>query len=194
MAVTVNASTSSGLVWSSDLTGSLQLQNNGTTKLTVDSTGAYGQLVSGTAIATTSGTGNKEFTGIPSWVKRITVVLNAVGTNGTAFMQIQVGAGSIATTGYTSTSMLLNNTSVTNTTSTTGFIFYPNTANLNRTGQYVLTNVSGNIWVCSGQSSYSTTQSSITNGVITLGGVLDRVCIATSDTYNAGSVNILYEG
>ena len=151
------------------------------------------RITQGTVIPTTSGS-TAIFTGIPSWVKRITVILNAVGTNGAAFAQIQVGSGSILATGYTSTSMLLNNTSVGNTSSTTGFIVYPNLANANRTGQYVLTNVSGNIWVCSGQSLYSTTQTSTTNGVVTLSGTLDRVGFTTSDTLNNGSINILYEG
>jgi len=73
MAVTLNASTSSGLVQTADTSGTIELQSNGTTKLTVASTGAYGQLVSGTAVASTSGT-SIDFTGIPSWVKRITVM------------------------------------------------------------------------------------------------------------------------
>jgi hypothetical protein len=40
MAVTLNASTSSGLVQSADTSGIIELQNNGTTKLTVNSSGA----------------------------------------------------------------------------------------------------------------------------------------------------------
>jgi hypothetical protein len=91
MAVTVNASTSSGLVWSSDLTGAIQLQTNGSTKLTVDSTGVYGHLISGTVQTTNSGTATfYDFTGIPSWVKRITVVLASV-TPASSTMQIQLG-------------------------------------------------------------------------------------------------------
>jgi len=41
MAVTVNASTSSGLVWSSDLTGALQLQTNGTTVASTATNGNF---------------------------------------------------------------------------------------------------------------------------------------------------------
>ncbi len=67
----INASTSSGLVTSADTSGTIELQSNGTTRLTVASTGAYGQLVSATAQASTSGT-SIDFTSIPSWVKRIT--------------------------------------------------------------------------------------------------------------------------
>jgi hypothetical protein len=39
MAVTLNASTSSGLVQTADTSGQIQLQSNGTTELTVTSTG-----------------------------------------------------------------------------------------------------------------------------------------------------------
>ena len=37
MAVTLNASTTTGLVQSADTSGIIELQNNGTTKLTVNS-------------------------------------------------------------------------------------------------------------------------------------------------------------
>jgi hypothetical protein len=39
MAVTINASTSSGLVQNADTSGTIELQSNGTTELTVASTG-----------------------------------------------------------------------------------------------------------------------------------------------------------
>ena len=41
MAVTVNASTSSGLVWSSDLTGAMQFQTNGTTVASTATNGNF---------------------------------------------------------------------------------------------------------------------------------------------------------
>jgi uncharacterized protein (AIM24 family) len=40
MPVTLNASTASGLIATSDTSGNIELQNNGTTRLTVNSTGA----------------------------------------------------------------------------------------------------------------------------------------------------------
>lgn len=56
-------------------------------------------LTQGTSQASTSGTAI-DFTGIPSWVKRITVMFSGVSTNGTSVPQIQVGAGSVTTSGY----------------------------------------------------------------------------------------------
>ena len=58
-----------------------------------------GVINSATAQASTSGT-SIDFTGIPSGTKRITVMLNGVSTNGTSLLQIQIGNGSIVTTGY----------------------------------------------------------------------------------------------
>ncbi len=50
--------------------------------------------------ATTSGT-FKEFTGIPSWARRITLALWYVSTNGAANILVQLGTGGAPTTsGY----------------------------------------------------------------------------------------------
>jgi hypothetical protein len=58
------------------------------------------RLVSGTSVASTSGT-SIDFTGLPSWVKRITVMLDGVGTNGTSSPILQIGdSGGIENTGY----------------------------------------------------------------------------------------------
>jgi len=59
------------------------------------------KLTSGTAVASTSGT-SIDFTGIPSWVKRITVMFNGVSTNGSSDNLVQIGSGSVETTGYSS--------------------------------------------------------------------------------------------
>ena len=70
-----------------------------------------GTITSGTAVASTSGT-SIDFTSIPSWVKRITVMFNGVSTNGTSQVQIQLGAGSVTTTGYLSYATNLGNAAV----------------------------------------------------------------------------------
>ena len=49
MATTINADTSNGLILTSDTSGIVQIQNAGTTKLTVNSSGA---TVAGTLAAT----------------------------------------------------------------------------------------------------------------------------------------------
>jgi len=154
-----------------------------------------GVLTADTAKASTSGT-TVDFTGIPSWVKRITVMLNGVSTNGSSNLQIQLGAGSITTSGYLSGSTESGTVRV---AYTTGFgLNSAASVNLIYT-QMVITNVSGNIWLASFTGNFSQAgiyYSLVGGGNVTLSSTLDRVRITTingTDTFDAGSVNILYE-
>jgi hypothetical protein len=157
-----------------------------------------GSLIkSGTAVASTSGT-SIDFTSIPSWVKRITVMFNGVSPSGAGYFGLlQVGSGSVASSGYVST-MFTASASNTLTSFTAGFGFYNlSAASDTINGTIVLTTLGSNAWVASGTLTQSgTTRAITTAGNITLGGTLDRVRITTSngtDTFDAGSVNILFE-
>jgi hypothetical protein len=155
-----------------------------------------GTLTSGTAQASTSGT-SIDFTGIPSWVKRITVMFNGVSGSGTSPIQIQLGtSGGVQTTSYDSIAMW----GITSNTSTTGFITaYRGYAADLWSGAIVFTllNSSTGIWVSQGVIGYgSNSEMSASSGIKTLSGTLDRVRITTvngTDTFDAGSINILYE-
>jgi len=160
-------------------------------------TGTHYPFTAGTAVASTSGT-SIDFTLIPSWVKRITVMLNGVSTNGTSLVQIQIGSGSVTTTGYVSYASYSGSTTAT-TSSTTGFL---NDATGNassvRYGLITLTNITGNTWVEAGSGSVTTgtNYTCASGGSLALSGTLDRVRITTvngTDTFDAGSINILYE-
>jgi hypothetical protein len=154
-------------------------------------------LVSGTSVASTSGT-SIDFTSIPSWVKRVTVMFNGVSTSGTSNHQIQLGAGSVTSSGYTSTGIALVN-AVANSSagSTAGFILGDiASASAVIIGHMTITNVSGNIWIASGNGRYAGNSCFTNGGSISLSGTLDRVRITTvngTDTFDAGSINILYE-
>lgn len=155
-----------------------------------------GVINSGTAVASTSGT-SINFTGIPAGVKRITVMFNGVSTNGSSNVLLQVGSGSVQTTGYNGAGSYVNGTNSCSWAAfTTGVgINYPSSA-YTRSGHIICTNVSGNIWVFSGSVGDSTTASSFLGSTVTLSGTLDRVRITTvngTDTFDAGSINILYE-
>jgi hypothetical protein len=166
-----------------------QVMRNGATAGSLEFTD---KIVSGTAVASTSGT-SIDFTGIPSWVKRVTVMLNGVSTSGTSHYLVQVGAGSITTSGYASGSY--NGSAV---TSTTGMIVEAGSASLVQNGHVIFTSVGSNLWVSShvvGRSSDGVSTNG--GGTVTLSGTLDRVRITTvngTDTFDAGSINILYEG
>jgi hypothetical protein len=155
--------------------------------------GSYA-LTNGTAVDATSGT-NIDFTGIPSWVKRITVMLNAVSTDGTSRLLMQIGSGSVTTTGYTCQVMQATNVA----TSTAGVLLtWDSAAASNRVGIATICFVSSNTYISSGIMACpdNALQLATFGGNVTLGGVLDRVRITTvngTDTFDAGSINILYE-
>jgi len=163
-----------------------------------------GSITSGTAVASTSGTAI-DFTSIPSWVKRITVMLNGVSTATASALQIQIGgSGGVETTGYAVNTSVIRGTyngGVGSTTSTSGFVLqnYSTSTADSVSGHLILTNISGNIWIGSGLVSVGAFNSYDVHmfaGTKTLSSVLDRVRLTTvaAATLDAGSVNILYEG
>lgn len=157
-----------------------------------------GAITSGTAVASTSGT-SIDFTSIPSWVKRITVMFNGVSTNGTSLIQIQLGdSGGVETSSYSSGAWTSN---VTNANATTGFIIHGTNASAVRVwdGAYtIVLQDAANTWVSTGMcNSLNDNSQSIGIGRKQLSATLDRVRITTvngTDTFDLGSVNILYEG
>ena len=170
---------------------------------TITGTSVRGGITSGTAVASTSGT-SIDFTGIPSWVKRVTVMFNGVSTNGTSAFQVQLGTSSgIETTGYNATTGVVAGTYVGaagTATATTGFVLEYNNqvAAALMSGHLLLTTISSNTWVASGIiGSSSGTQVYLFSGNKATASTLDRVRITTvngTDTFDAGSINILYEG
>jgi hypothetical protein len=183
--------------------GSLQI--NGVDSIVFDSTGvisgvnksAVTQMPTlGTSVATTSGTAI-DFTGIPSWVKRITLMFNDISLNGTDVYLIQLGSGSPQTTGYLAQSTRAA-TTLTMQTFTTGFgINGPISAAESLVGAATFTLMGANTWICIGNSTNSGGSfQGLFSGRVVLGGVLDRVRITTlggANTFDAGSINILYE-
>jgi len=154
-------------------------------------------ITSGTAVASTSGT-SIDFTGIPSWVKRITVMLSAVSTSGTSDIVVRLGTGgSPETSGYVgsvardaagsgnlSSGILLIETAGT-------------TAAQVIQGNLVILNLTSNTWTFNGDVGRSNSAAVYTvAGYKSLAGVLNLVRITTvngTDTFDAGSINILYE-
>jgi hypothetical protein len=156
-----------------------------------------GVLTSGTAVASTSGT-SVDFTSIPSWAKRITIIFRDVSTSGTSPCLVQLGdSGGVETTGYLSSGAFYQ-TGVTITTSTAGFLINNNIAANTLAGAIQLFTLdSGTSWVASGVfSSSGTAQVQLTGGSKSTSATLDRIRITTvngTDTFDAGSINIMYE-
>jgi hypothetical protein len=139
-----------------------------------------------------------DFTSIPSWAKRLTVMFNGVSLNNTANIFIQLGTVSgFLSTGYVSTSNILNNASGSSgSSSTTGFLVFEGTASYALSGTCVITLVSSNNYVATHSYLVSTANIVLGSGNVSLGGTLNSVRIISSDntgTFDAGSINILYE-
>jgi len=147
----------------------------------------------GTAQATTSGTAIT-FTGIPAGTKRITIMYSGISTNGTSPIQVQIGSGSIDTSGYNGTYWFSGGGGG---TFTTGFGIKSSAATDTFYGHTVLTHMGSNLWAASGVVGILATGITGTTGATRqLAGALDRLRLTTvngTDTFDAGSVNIMYE-
>jgi hypothetical protein len=154
-----------------------------------------------TAQATTSGT-SINFTGIPSWAKKITVMFNGVSTNGSSVVQIQLGtSGGIQSTGYATETYSVQGAGTLLLTATTGHTLTYNAASsdiIRGTATFTLVDAGNATWVSTSYVQYRTgVVSALSSSIKTLSGTLDRVRITTvngTDTFDAGSVNILIEG
>jgi hypothetical protein len=151
-------------------------------------------IVSGTAVASTSGT-SIDFTSIPSWVKRITVMLSGVSTNGTSIPQIQLGdAGGVEITGYAGYSY---NPSTAATSATGATLAGQWSAASALYGSCTISLIGSNAWVVSFSGAATGLNTICACGYSkTLSNTLTQVRITTvngTDTFDAGTINILYE-
>ena len=153
-----------------------------------------GVITSGTAVASTSGTGF-DFTGIPTWVKRITVMFNGVSTSGSSVIQVQLGdSGGVEATGYLSSSSTAGGTI---SAITSGFAICTPAAASVISGHCVLTLIDTNTWVQTSLIKSATNTMAYSAGNKATSNTLTQVRITTvngTDTFDAGSINILYEG
>jgi hypothetical protein len=190
----------SSVVISGDTSGAITVAAPavaGTNTLTLQAgTGTNSMNTLATAV-TASGT-SVDFTGLPAWVKRITVMFNAVSGSGTSNLLIQLGdSGGIETTGYSSAASQLS-TAATTTASTAGFIITASNSGVSvHNGISIISLLSGNLWTQGGNLYNTQLATNVSAGAKTLSDVLDRVRITTvngTDTFDAGTINILYEG
>lgn len=157
-------------------------------------------FTAGTAVATTSGTAI-DFTGIPAWVKRITVMFNGVSTNGTSAVRVRIGpVAGVESSGYLGSSGVTLSASAAAINFTAGFDFADSGASTAvRHGSVVLTllDSTSNTWAISGVMGQSdVARAASIGGIKPLAGALSVIRLTTvngTDTFDAGSINILYE-
>jgi hypothetical protein len=152
--------------------------------------------------ATTSGT-SIDFTGIPAWVKRITLQLAGVSTNGSSDLLVQLGdSGGAENTGYLGAASTVTDSTQGASNYTAGFGLHwtgATTSGSTLHGQVVLSlqDASDFTWVMSGNTSKSNApQANCASGSKSLSTALDRIRLTTAngtDTFDAGVASILYE-
>jgi hypothetical protein len=162
-------------------------------------TGTHYPFTAGTAVASTSGT-SIDFTSIPSWVKRITVLLSGVSTSGASQLQIQLGTGAgptFTTSGYLSIVGNVVSSIAGAATYTSGLVFATNiSASTSTRGSIIISNITSNTWVSQGVAYSRGDTAAMSSGDIALGAAITALRVTTingTDTFDAGSINILYE-
>lgn len=141
-----------------------------------------------------------EFKDIPSWVKRITLMMVDLSTNGTANFLVQLGTGSTptyTTTGYGGRVVLYSAGST--AAMSAGFLVTQARANADlMQGTMTLTNQTGNTWVeTSAVTASNNNAGAWATGSVALSAQLTAIKITTAgagtDAFDSGSVNILFE-
>lgn len=197
----------SSIILTGDTSGTLTLSAPlvaGSNTVTLPAaTGTISLLTQATAVSA-SGT-SVDFTGIPSWAKRITVMLIGVSTSGTSAIIVQLGTGATptyTTSGYVGYGTNAASASNSITSVTAGLPFSGiSVAGNTYTSSNTITSYGTNNWmgvaVGSGGATIAGSGSGYGSGYIALGSVLTAVRITTvngTDTFDAGTINIMYEG
>ena len=156
-------------------------------KLSQKITSGTSQSATGTSI---------DFTGIPSWVKKVTVMLNGVSTTGNSYFLIQLGdAGGVESTSYVSVHTVAAST-VDTASNTSGFLASGgNNTRFYYGAMQIFLNASNN-WAATGMFNDGLSNTYSSSGAKTLSDTLDRIRVTTvigTDTFDAGSINIIYE-
>jgi len=165
----------------------------------VTGTPVIGGLVSGTAVASTSGT-TIDFTGIPSWAKRITVMFSGLSTNGSSIPLVQLGdSGGVETTSYLGSINQGGGSTPSSAAYSSGFAFATSWGAAAVThGAVTLTLIGSNVWAATVLHGISNSSGVYYGaGSKTLSDTLTQVRITTvngTDTFDAGTINIMYEG
>ena len=142
------------------------------------------------------GGSSRTLTDIPSGVKKVTIMIEQLSSNGTDDYILQIGpSGGVVTSGYDCDAGALGNNY---TNSTAGFLLIQTTvaASLyNGTYHLYLFNSSTNQWCFSGGCT-TNNDGHVSHGHVSLSGALNKISITTtggSNVFDSGAVNINFQ-
>lgn len=167
---------------------------DGSAGMTAPQGTVYNGLQKATAVGA-SGT-SIDFTNIPSWVQRVTVLFAGVSLSGADDILVQMGLGSFTTSGYVSSSGAVRDGSTSAVSSSTaGFTLRSQDGAGVMSGSMTITQLSANIWVANHTMKRDTNTIVVGGGDISFAGAIDRVRITRTgtNTFDAGNINIMYE-
>lgn len=168
---------------------------DGSAGMTAPQGAVYNGLALATAQTSSSGTAI-DFTNIPLWVQRITVMFRGVSLSGTDNILVQIGSGTFTTSGYVSTSGRVKDGASTNVDqSTSGFVCRIGSASGTLSGMLTITQISAGVWVSNHTAKMNTDEAVLGGGDVAIVGTLDRVRVTRTgtNTFDAGTINIMYE-
>jgi hypothetical protein len=154
-------------------------------------------IVLGTAVG--AATTVVSFTGIPSWVDRITINIDNLKSNGTSRFFVRVGnSGGFITSGYSGAVTRFGSSGSQAATATAYALINEATrATASWYGTVTITRLDSTNWMISSLMSDTDVLTANCMSTFSVGvSALDRVQISTvsADTFTAGTVNIMYEG
>ena len=170
---------------------------NGSTGIThPDGTGQRGYL--GVSAVQNLNAANHDFTGIPSWARRVSLIINGMSTNGTSLPIFRLGAGAVQNTGYAGSASNTAPGATASSLNTTGALLAASWIASSTLSAVIRAElIASNLWVISGVGGFSDTASNMhTGSVVTLSGTLDRVRLTTvngTDLFDAGSAIAMWE-
>ncbi len=200
-----NIMTSSGTAWTSAAPASSVPSPSAIGQVPFSTDGstwtATQKITQGTAFTTSTST-SIDFTGIPSWVKRISVMFYTVSINGSSRPVVRLGtSGGIVSSGYSGTQEGASPSGPAFINISTGFDLLDNGSAVNGanfTGILTINKLgTGNEWVANwvgGLINGAIMQ--WMGGCVSIGGALTTVRLTTQGgtvQFTGGTVNILYE-
>lgn len=136
------------------------------------------------------------FTGIPSGVVRVTIIVNGISPSDGGITMLQIGGSSIVTSGYSCFGGAISNGGAGGSSRSTGFPFSDSGDPGNTFwGFMTLVSMNNNTWAGNGQFNRTNSQMSWGSGILNLGTTLQRIRLTTTSGggFDGGTINVLYE-